>query len=60
MWSLGRQEVVDLFDYLEMKYPAPLVSIIFGSVIRTFCSILHLYIIIYSFINFSSIIILFI
>ena len=36
----GCQLVVDLLDYLIMKYPTPLVSVHFDSVIPTFCSIL--------------------
>ena len=35
------QWVVDLFDYLIMNYPTPLVSVLFSSVIHTFCSIFN-------------------
>ena len=35
----GGQWVVDLLDYLIMKYPTPLVSVLFGSLIPFFCSI---------------------
>ena len=31
------QLVVDLLDYLVTKYPTSLVSLLFGSVISTFC-----------------------
>ena len=33
----GGQWVVDLLDDLIMKYPTPLVSVLFGSIIPTFC-----------------------
>ena len=32
------QRVVDLLDYLVMKYPTSLVSVLFGNLVRTFCS----------------------
>ena len=32
------QWMVDLLDYLVLKYPTPIVCLIFGSVIPTFCS----------------------
>ena len=46
MWSLCvvtecGQWVVDLLDCLIVKYPTPLVSIPFGSVVPTLCSIFH-------------------
>ena len=37
------QWVVDLLDYLIMKYPTPLLFVLFGSSIPTFCSILLLF-----------------
>ena len=39
---------MDLLDYLEMKYPTPLVFVLFDNVIPTFCSI-YIYIYIYFF-----------
>ena len=35
-----------ILDYFVMKYPTPLVSVCFGSVIPTFCSISVVFIII--------------
>ena len=38
----GGQWVVDILDYLVMKCPTPLVSVLFGSLIPTFCLIFEI------------------
>ena len=39
MISGSGQWMVDLLDYLKMKYPISLISVLFGSIICTFCPI---------------------